>query len=300
MSILHLISQDSFIAVNQKLIDTFGLYEACIIGHFASVTNYNQMTIPDYDGWFYVTYEKLERKLKLTEDKAAQPIKNLEKSGIIEIKKKGVPCRRYFKFNQEKLLNYLIPSSPPKNGGQETGNSGDKKPKNPRASAGKSGGQAPRKTGRNKKTDNNIDNNISIFSRDEMREYFNKMGYKSDPDRCWNFYQKIGWQIGKSKIVDKAVVAEDWEAGFKEKNPDLYETKTTSPKASKEIEIIRKKLKDGMGADMIHYDKYFGGLPVEIIGDKYVMKCNEKIKNEANRKYFKILTDLNIQLEINN
>ena len=101
MNILHLIAQDSFIMTSKSLIKFFGLYEANIIGLFASVSNYNDQINPNADGWFYVTYDRIKEELNLTEDKAEKPIKNLIDSKILMVKKEGIPYRKYFKFNNE-------------------------------------------------------------------------------------------------------------------------------------------------------------------------------------------------------
>lgn len=168
MSILHLISQDSFIVVNQKLIDLFGYYEAGIVGLFGSVHNYSESECQrkgvQFDGWFYVTYDKIYRRLKLSENKAKTPIDNLEKAGIFFTKKEGVPCRKYFKFNKQKLIELLVfddvEPSTPKNGGLGAGKTGDKNPKKVGTRTLKKQQQGTGKTGSNNKTNNKTNKNI--------------------------------------------------------------------------------------------------------------------------------------------
>lgn len=104
MNILQLVASDSFIATNKSLIKEFGLIEANIIGLFASVSNYNKKVD---DGWFYITYEKIEEELRISKHISSKAIEKLIISGILIDKKKGVPCRRYFKFQEDEFLRYF-------------------------------------------------------------------------------------------------------------------------------------------------------------------------------------------------
>jgi len=103
MNILQLIASNSFIATNKELIKLFGLIEANIIGLFASMANYNNKD----GGWFYITYDKIEEELNISKHISSKAIEKLIKSGIIIDKKQGVPCRRFFKFQEEALFNSL-------------------------------------------------------------------------------------------------------------------------------------------------------------------------------------------------
>lgn len=159
MSILHLISQDGFIAVNKRLISLFGFYEAALVGLFASVHNYNETINPNYDGWFYVTYDKIEKELKLSDYVAKKPIDNLIAQGIFFEKREGIPLRRFFKFNKEKLLDCLLPRNSgtgnPETQEQENQKLGHNEPSNLATGAGDSGGQGLEKVVGNKNTNKN-------------------------------------------------------------------------------------------------------------------------------------------------
>ena len=104
MSILKLIANDSFITVNKTLIKAVGLDAAVLIGELASEFSYwcvnNGL---DAEGYFFSTIENIEEKTSLSEHKQRQAIKKFEELGIIEVKVKGIPAKRYIRINEEKL-----------------------------------------------------------------------------------------------------------------------------------------------------------------------------------------------------
>ena len=103
MNILQLIASNSFITTNKAIIKLFGLIEANIIGLFASMANFNNKD----DGWFYITYERIEEELNISKHISSKAIEKLIKNGVLIDKKQGVPCRRFFKFQEDRLFNSL-------------------------------------------------------------------------------------------------------------------------------------------------------------------------------------------------
>ena len=55
------------------------------------------------NGWFFSTIENVEYNTTLTAYQQREAIKNLVKMGLIECEKRGLPARRWFKINVEKL-----------------------------------------------------------------------------------------------------------------------------------------------------------------------------------------------------
>lgn len=220
MNILHFLAQDSFIMVSQRCIDVFGFLEASIIGLFAGVSNYTEQTNPEADGWFYVTYDKIETRLKLSDYVAKKPIDNLIKAKILLEKREGIPQRRYFKFDKQKLFDSLSPRNSvtgnQENGGQENDKMGDKESGKSVTGNGVTGKQGAKKLGGNKNISKNIDNNISISSEEDAKKHFSDNDYKSN-------YKKWWLQKGeKEKLKYRPSSAKLWEEIFKENNPDLY------------------------------------------------------------------------------
>ena len=108
MSILQLIASDSFITVNKTLIKLFGLEAAVLLGELAGEHNYwKQNEGLTEDGFFFSTIENVEDKTSLSEHKQRQALKKLEELGIVTVKIKGLPAKRYIKINKEQLTESL-------------------------------------------------------------------------------------------------------------------------------------------------------------------------------------------------
>jgi hypothetical protein len=59
------------------------------------------------DGWFYLTIEKAEERTCLSKVEQLNGLKILKSMGFIEQVEFGLPCRRYFRLCEEKILNSL-------------------------------------------------------------------------------------------------------------------------------------------------------------------------------------------------
>lgn len=153
MNILRLIASDSYITVNKELIKQVGLEGAVLIGELASEYDYwaknNGIT---EDGYFFSTIENIEEKTGLSEHRQRQAIKKLEELGIVTVKVKGLPAKRYVKLNEENIIKLFETSSEkPKHQVSEISET----------STGKIQELAPEKFKRN---NNIINNNISIIN----------------------------------------------------------------------------------------------------------------------------------------
>lgn len=108
MSKLKLLASRNFITVNKTLMLELGIDEAIMIGELASEYDYWESTEQlDSDGFFYATVEKIEENTTLTKYKQKKALDNLQKLGIVEVKRKGVPAKRYIKINEEELMKIL-------------------------------------------------------------------------------------------------------------------------------------------------------------------------------------------------
>lgn len=105
MGILQLISSRNFITVNKDLIKALGLEEAILIGELASESDYWEKQGKLEEEFFFSTVENIEENTTLSEFKQRKALKNLKQLELIEIKKKGIPAKRYIKINEEKLFN---------------------------------------------------------------------------------------------------------------------------------------------------------------------------------------------------
>ena len=108
MDIRKLIATNGFITVNKEIARCLGLEEAVLLGELSAKYNYwEDRNLLDEEGFFFATAEDIEHQTSLSAYKQRTAFKNLESKGIIETKFKGVPPKKYFKINIEKLDSYL-------------------------------------------------------------------------------------------------------------------------------------------------------------------------------------------------
>lgn len=108
MSVIQLIASSNYITVNKELIKLLGIDEAIILGELASEYEYWGRRGELQDDYFYSTIENIEENTTLSEYKQRKALNNLKEQGIIDIKIKDIPAKRYIKINEEqvsKLLN---------------------------------------------------------------------------------------------------------------------------------------------------------------------------------------------------
>ena len=295
MNILQLIASNSFITTNKSIIKLFGLIEANIIGLFASMANFNNKD----DGWFYITYSKIEEELNISKHISSKAIEKLIESGVLIDKKQGVPCRRFFKFQEEELFNSLklnnLTTGSKKNELLEVNNFNFKESDNLTTSSKDNSRLAVKEFNSYNNKDNNKDNNLS--SLEETKKYFSDNNYKSD-------YKKFWLQKGvkeKPKFVKSA--ADLWELNFREMFPEKYKETTEAKKKSKdEIELEKElelladeikrlchiKLNDVMAAQYLDLNN----LKKTIKGYEVVAINKEKAKG-----YKEILKTINVKLK---
>lgn len=104
MGILQLLATRNYIIVNKDLIKLVGLEEAIILGELASEYEYwlNQNKLED--GYFYSTIDNIESNILLTEHKQRKILNGLKDKGLIDLKIKGIPAKRYIKINENEVL----------------------------------------------------------------------------------------------------------------------------------------------------------------------------------------------------
>ena len=105
MSVIQLLASSGFITVNKHLARTLGLDEAVIFGELCSKYDYRETKNElDEDGYFYCTVEDLEETTTLGERRQRRAINSLVKIGLIEQVTKGLPCKRFFRINENAVL----------------------------------------------------------------------------------------------------------------------------------------------------------------------------------------------------
>lgn len=107
MTILNLISNNNFITLNKNLIKAIGLEETIILGELASEYDYWSSQKALEDGYFYSTIENIEKHTTLSVHKQRKALNNLKEKGIIDIKVKGIPAKRYIKIIEKQVYELL-------------------------------------------------------------------------------------------------------------------------------------------------------------------------------------------------
>lgn len=106
MILTSLLSSSSFIMTNKILIKAVGTDAAIILGELCSKYNYweqrGQLTESE---WFFSTRENIENNTGLSEYKQRVAITKLLNMKLIETKKMGIPCKIYYKLNENNILN---------------------------------------------------------------------------------------------------------------------------------------------------------------------------------------------------
>lgn len=109
MGIITFISSRNYIAVNKILMQEYGLHEALLLGELASEYEYwadkGQIT---EDGFFFSTVDNVKENTTLSDRQQRAAINTLKKKGVLEVKLKGTPPKRYFKINESAIFNLLI------------------------------------------------------------------------------------------------------------------------------------------------------------------------------------------------
>jgi hypothetical protein len=177
----HLLSSTAFIVLNKELARQVGLKEAVLLADLISKEEYfiaNGMT----DGWFFNTESNIEKDTTLTAYQQRRCLKTLKDKGLIEVKRKGIPAKQYFKINEQlvvKLLNNLKGSN---------------------------------STTINKNKEIRITN--KYFNKPtilEVENYCILRKNKIDPEAFIAFYESKGWMIGKNKMKDWKQAVITWE-----------------------------------------------------------------------------------------
>ena len=108
--LLHLLNPENTGIFNRTLAHAIGLNEAIMYSSLvAKLVYYQNKNLLDDDGYFYATADDIQESTCLTRRQQDSIIDNLVKTGLIEVKVKGMPARRHFKvFCNPGLLKQLL------------------------------------------------------------------------------------------------------------------------------------------------------------------------------------------------
>ena len=177
----HLLSSSAFLVLNKELARQVGLKEAVLLADLISKEEYfiaNGMT----DGWFFNTEANIEKDTTLTAYQQRKCLKTLKKHQLIEVKRKGIPAKQYFKINEQLVMQLLNNLS------------------------------ATNLTTINKNKEIRIIN--KYFNKPTILEVENYCILRKnnvDAEAFISFYESKGWMIGKNKMKDWKQAIITWE-----------------------------------------------------------------------------------------
>lgn len=123
-SIKQLLMASNFYILNKHLVKTLGIETAFFLTALVEADE----ILADKNGWFYQTIPQIEKMTGLTKHKQTNCINELLILGILLQKNKGMPMKRYFKLDYEKIAKLL--SSHKKDNSQEDREGDSKEEKN--------------------------------------------------------------------------------------------------------------------------------------------------------------------------
>lgn len=113
INIVSLLASDNFIVINRDLLKMYGLNVTLMLCELASEYNYYKKEGKlEEDGLFFSTVDNISDKIGLSKYQQAEALKALDQMGIVKTIVKGIPAKRYFKLDVEKIANKLANNSP--------------------------------------------------------------------------------------------------------------------------------------------------------------------------------------------
>ena len=101
-SIKQLLMSNGFYVLNKKIVKIFGIESAFMLTTLVESSD----SLADDDGWFYKTAPALEEETGLSGHKQSKILDVFLLLGILEQENKGMPMKRYFKINYQKIKKY--------------------------------------------------------------------------------------------------------------------------------------------------------------------------------------------------
>lgn len=220
---LQLLASNSYIIVNKKLIKELGAECAIIVGELASLYLYWEKADKlDEGGWFFSTVADIEERTGLSKYIQGKAIKKLIDKGILEKTIKGLPAKRFLKFDFLKLEELIVSS-------KKEINSPDSWRKTSQLEGEKLAGKNKyiriRTSIKEKSTPNGVEKKKTPTSqkftppdisqaKEYMQDVISKKGYNIDTEEnaeaFVDFYESKNWMVGKNKMVSWKSAARGW------------------------------------------------------------------------------------------
>jgi len=187
----QLLSSSAFIVLNKELAKKIGINAAVMLADLISKEEYfinNGMT----DGWFFNTEANIEQDTTLNPYMQRKCLKTLKSENLVEVKRKGIPAKQYFKINEQQVIQILNNLS------------------------------VKNYTTINKNKEIKLNN--KYFKKPtilEVKVYCKERNNNIDSEAFIAFYESKGWMIGKNKMKDWKQAIITWEKRSKNKSKGM-------------------------------------------------------------------------------
>lgn len=122
MNLIQLIASSNFLTFNICIAKEVGNDAAILLAELSSSQIYFERQGMLTDGWFFETVEQIEERTNLSKYQQSKAVKRLEEVGILKTRMMGIPAKRFFLVDGDKILA-LVDRKKSKNlttGGQKT------------------------------------------------------------------------------------------------------------------------------------------------------------------------------------
>lgn len=100
----ELLLSNNYWVLNKTLVKMLGIESAFLLSNFAEA----EVMMADENGWFYQTSDTVEEMTTLSRYKQDRAVSKLEEMGILEKEIRGMPAKRYFKINYDRVTNLFV------------------------------------------------------------------------------------------------------------------------------------------------------------------------------------------------
>jgi uncharacterized phage protein (TIGR02220 family) len=105
--LMETLGAESYFAVNKKLVKKLGILKAFTLAILVDADKYHAKNESHMDGYFFITIESFTELTGMKKDQQQRVFTELEKLNLIEVKKMGLPAKRYFKINYDNIISLL-------------------------------------------------------------------------------------------------------------------------------------------------------------------------------------------------
>lgn len=102
-----ILASTPFLILNKSLLVAFGIDANVVLSHLYQQQNYFKDQGQLVNGMFFCTIENISCVTTLSYYQIKQSLATLTKWGIIEVKRKGIPAKLYYKINEKEILKIL-------------------------------------------------------------------------------------------------------------------------------------------------------------------------------------------------